>query len=71
MIDQSNYSKARIKALTRILPPGTKSKIAGEVNETYPTVDNVWSGKQYKKSIVDAIIRHYRKHNKQLSKTKV
>lgn len=61
MITQANYSKSSIGELTRVLPRNTKQKIADSTKETYTTVANVWSGKQYKKKVVDAIIKEYNK----------
>lgn len=49
-----------ISKVTEILPQGTKRKIAERTGETYTTVCNVWAGKQFKKNIVNEIVRIYK-----------
>lgn len=69
IITQENYSKHTMSLITGILPRKTKEKIAGETGETIHTVGNVWAGKQYKKNVIAAIQKHYRrelkKHNQE------
>lgn len=71
MITQTNYSKTSISHLTQVLPRGSKQKVAETTGENYTTVDNVWSGKQYKKNVVDAIVKLYKRtikeHSEELS----
>ncbi len=50
-----------MKELTEILPDGTRLKIAEKLDESINTVANVWNGKQYKKNVVDEIVKQYRK----------
>lgn len=61
MITKENYSLSAMKELTEILPDGTRLKIAEKLDESINTVANVWNGKQYKKNIVDEIVKQYRK----------
>ena len=61
MITKENYSLSAMKELTEILPSGTRIQVANKTGETIDTVANVWNGKQYKKNIVDEIVKQYRK----------
>lgn len=69
-MNKANYSRESISRMTTVLPRGTRQEIAEETNEPYTTVANVWQGRQYKKNIVDAIERRYRKVAKRLTKEK-
>lgn len=61
MITKENYSKIAVKELTDILPRGTRIEIAKKTGEKITTVSNVWNGRQYKKNIVDQIVKMYKK----------
>jgi len=68
MITKENYSLSAMKGLTEILPDGTRLEIAKKTGETVNTVANVWNGRQYKKNVVDEIVKQYRRILKKHSK---